>query len=75
MTSFVNMRRRIFAQVINNKPLGVIAWNNNIPICDNSYGKSMTEMLTPGTFLKAGWDFVDETENGTEDILVDSRRL
>ncbi len=27
-----------------------------------------TEMQTTSTFLEAGWDFVDETENGTEDI-------
>jgi hypothetical protein len=31
-------------------------------------GKTTTEMQTTGTFLEAGWDFVDETENGTEDI-------
>jgi hypothetical protein len=31
-------------------------------------GKTTTEMQTAGTFLEAGWDFVDETENGTEDI-------
>jgi hypothetical protein len=31
-------------------------------------GKSTAEMQTAKTFLDAGWDFVDETENGTEDI-------
>jgi len=31
-------------------------------------GKTTAEMQTAGTFLNAGWDFVDETENGTEDI-------
>ena len=31
-------------------------------------GKTNAEMQTAGTFLEAGWDFVDETENGTEDI-------
>ena len=31
-------------------------------------GKTTTEMHTAGTFLDAGWDFVDETDNGTEDI-------
>jgi len=25
-------------------------------------------MQTAGTFLEVGWDFVDEIENGTEDI-------
>jgi hypothetical protein len=36
--------------------------------CDNSYGKTTAEMQTAHTFLEAGWDFVDETANGTEDI-------
>jgi len=31
-------------------------------------GKTTAEMQTAGTFLEAGWDFVGETENGTEDI-------
>ncbi|MFB0554604.1 MAG: GLUG motif-containing protein [Phycisphaerae bacterium] len=31
-------------------------------------GKTTAEMQTASTFLEAGWDFVDETENGTEDI-------
>jgi predicted outer membrane repeat protein len=31
-------------------------------------GKTTAEMQTAGTFLDARWDFVDETENGTEDI-------
>ena len=31
-------------------------------------GKTTSEMQTAGTYLNAGWDFVDETENGTEDI-------
>jgi hypothetical protein len=30
-------------------------------------GKASAEMQTAGTFLDAGWDFVDETANGTED--------
>jgi hypothetical protein len=36
--------------------------------CDDSYGKTTIEMQTTNTFLEAGWDFVDETANGTEDI-------
>ncbi|MHC4174891.1 MAG: GLUG motif-containing protein [Planctomycetota bacterium] len=36
--------------------------------CDDSYGKSTAEMQTESTFTDAGWDFVDETTNGTEDI-------
>jgi hypothetical protein len=35
--------------------------------CDNSYGKTTIEMQTESTFLDAGWDFVGESENGTED--------
>jgi parallel beta-helix repeat protein len=31
-------------------------------------GKTTTEMQTDTTFLEAGWDFVGETTNGTEDI-------
>jgi len=31
-------------------------------------GKTTAEMHTASTFLHAGWDFVDETGNGTEDI-------
>jgi hypothetical protein len=36
--------------------------------CDNTHGKTTIEMQTAGTFLDIGWDFVDETANGTEDI-------
>jgi len=31
-------------------------------------GKTTAEMQTASTFLDAGWDFVDETSNGTDDI-------
>jgi len=31
-------------------------------------GKTTAEMQTAKTFLDAGWDFVDEMVNGTEDI-------
>ena len=31
-------------------------------------GKTTAKMQTAQTFLEAGWDFVDETDNGTEDI-------
>ena len=33
-----------------------------------AFGKTTVEMQTAITFLEAGWDFVDETANGTEDI-------
>ena len=35
---------------------------------DGGSGKSSDHMQDPNTYLDAGWDFVDETENGTEDI-------
>ena len=31
-------------------------------------GRTTAEMRTASTFIDAGWDFVDETENGTDDI-------
>ena len=31
-------------------------------------GKTTAEMQMASTFLETGWDFVDESENGTEDI-------
>jgi hypothetical protein len=34
----------------------------------NVVGKTTTEMQALGTFLDAGWDFVGEVVNGTEDI-------
>ncbi len=41
---------------------------NSYPNCDDGYGKTTAEMQTAGTFFEAGWDFIDETENGTDDI-------
>ena len=35
---------------------------------DGGTGKTTDEMQTAKTFLSAGWDFVGETANGTEDI-------
>jgi hypothetical protein len=37
-------------------------------IGDGGTGLTTAEMQTAATFLEAGWDFVDETENGTDDI-------
>jgi hypothetical protein len=31
-------------------------------------GKTKAEMQTRSTFINAGWDFADETANGTENI-------
>jgi hypothetical protein len=36
--------------------------------CDGTNGRTTAEMQTAGTFLEAGWDFRNETANGTEDI-------
>lgn len=33
-----------------------------------AYGKTTIEMCEPNTFVSAGWDFVNETSNGTDDI-------
>jgi hypothetical protein len=38
-------------------------------------GKTTAEMQTASTFLEEGWDFVDETANGTEDIWKISEGL
>ncbi|MCP4612545.1 MAG: hypothetical protein GY845_27925 [Planctomycetes bacterium] len=35
--------------------------------CDDSMGRTTAQMQAGGTFLEAGWDFVNETENGIED--------
>ena len=37
-------------------------------ISDGGEGKTTAEMQTAGTFLEAGWDFMFENANGTEDI-------
>jgi probable HAF family extracellular repeat protein len=37
-------------------------------VSDGGTSKITVEMQTAATYLEAGWDFVDETENGTEDI-------
>ena len=36
--------------------------------CGLATGLTTAEMQTAATFLDAGWDFIDETENGTDDI-------
>jgi hypothetical protein len=33
-----------------------------------NYGNIIKPMQTSGMFLDSGWDFMDETENGTEDV-------
>jgi hypothetical protein len=35
---------------------------------ESGEGRETAEMQTASTFLDAGWDFMDETTNGTEDI-------
>ena len=36
--------------------------------CEDSYGKNTVDIQTASTFLDVGWDFVDEVDNGTDDI-------
>ena len=43
-------------------------WQNQGTGCDDGNGKTTAEMQTESTFLDAGWDFVAESVNGTEDI-------
>jgi hypothetical protein len=60
---------------------GYTVWSGEVLNCfwdagacgldDNGEGgilKTTAEMQTANTFLEAGWDFVNETANGTEDI-------
>jgi hypothetical protein len=35
---------------------------------DGGRGRTTAEIQTASTFLEAGWDFVDESDNGSEDI-------
>ena len=41
---------------------------SNRAYSEGGTGKTTAEMQTASTFLEAGWDFVGETKNGTEDI-------
>jgi hypothetical protein len=41
---------------------------SNQMLSDGGTGKTTAEMQTAGTFLEAGWDFVGETANGTDDL-------
>lgn len=36
--------------------------------CDDACGRTTSDMQTAATFLDAGWDFVGETANGTDDL-------
>jgi len=60
---------------------GLVGWNpGDVTYCfwdtqtsgqdtsDGGTGKTTAQMQTASTFLEAGWDFVDETKNGTKDI-------
>jgi hypothetical protein len=41
---------------------------SGLTISAGGTGKTTAEMQAESTFTEAGWDFVDESENGTEDI-------
>jgi hypothetical protein len=46
-------------------------WNvesSGLSISDGGIGRTTAEMQSATTFLNSGWDFIDETANGTEDI-------
>jgi hypothetical protein len=46
-------------------------WNQDTSgqiFSDGGSGKSSDQMQDPKTYLDAGWDFVDELDNGSEDI-------
>ena len=55
-------------------PHGTVAgsfWDvqtSGLSVSAGGTGKTTAEMQTGSTFLDAGWDFVEETENGTDDI-------
>lgn len=36
--------------------------------CDDSNGRTTAQMQMVGTFLDVGWDFLNETANGTDDV-------
>jgi hypothetical protein len=42
--------------------------SSGLSTSDGGTGLTTAEMQTASTFLEAGWDFIDETDNGTEDI-------
>jgi len=44
------------------------AETSGLSVSGGGEGKTTAEMQTASTFLEAGWDFVGEVENGTEDI-------
>jgi hypothetical protein len=51
--------------------IGSSFWDTEISkqaTSDGGTGKTTEEMQMTSTFLEAGWDFVDEITNGTEDI-------
>jgi hypothetical protein len=41
---------------------------SGLRLSDGGEGKTTSQMQMAGTFISAVWDFMDETENGTEDI-------
>jgi len=50
---------------------GTVTGNEHVGglvVSSGGIGKATAEMQTATTFLEAGWDFVDETANGTDDI-------
>ncbi len=44
------------------------AGNSGLSTSDGGRPLTTAEMQTASTFLETGWDFISETENGTDDI-------
>ena len=60
-----------FIGLIDNGEVNNCFWDTESSGIDTSAdgtGKTTTEMQTQSTFTDAGWDFVGETDNGTNDI-------
>jgi hypothetical protein len=72
-TSSVTGERSVAGLVADSRGEDVIDcfWDTDTsgqPASAGGTGKNTAEMQTARTFLDAGWDFVGETENGTDDI-------
>lgn len=60
-TSFWDMEVSGSLNMCGSQVDGAVGW-------DDSFGKIAVDMQTGSTFLHAGWNFVDETDNGSDDI-------
>jgi hypothetical protein len=64
----------VFGGLVGNRHNSIIQasfWDkqtSSVPYSPGGVGKTTVKMKTKSTFTDAGWDFIAETENGTEDI-------